>query len=303
LPLFVWGSLKSEEELTRQRVDQSLDPKFPPTPGVFALLSPYEGMCCECDIRCPAKYVNDSKGVQDATPNIVIAQYPKPMELLDGTKGWQMLLQAKATRDIQAGEQLFLNYGKKFWTDEGVAIGSLEQPKKDVDIAQFSESDEEEEKKEATIDVTGETPSTGSGRKNSATPTSGGKRSNPSSSSSSAEKQSSGKKSSASKATEKKTEKSSEKKKTKSASTLTQDHGSESEPLDRLEKPESNTKKPRKRTVSPVSYPSYDTSAEVDEGTQPAEEEDVEFMRCAYMSWQHINLSDNTKCRTILVVL
>jgi hypothetical protein len=148
LPLFVWGALKAEEQLAAERVAQGKDPKFPRSPGVFALVTPYEGMCCEIDVRCPAQFVNDAIGIPNATPNIIIVQHPKPVELLDITQGLQMFLQAKALRDIKAGDQLFLDYGEKFWEDDGVPIGSVEINAEQLDKGQFSDDEDDNEKKE-----------------------------------------------------------------------------------------------------------------------------------------------------------
>jgi hypothetical protein len=165
LPLFIWGALKAEEQLTRQLIEEGKDGNFPRSPGVFALLTPYDGMCCEVDIRCPAQFVNDSVGVENATPNIEIIQHAKPIELLDSTKGLQMFLQAKAIREIKAGEQIFLDYGQKFWDDQGGVIGAVELNLKTLEKSQFSDDEEEKHDPEEgkTIDLTGEPTSLTSG--------------------------------------------------------------------------------------------------------------------------------------------
>jgi hypothetical protein len=120
LPLIVWGAIKSEQEYeTALTTTSGVINPFPAKPGVFALSYPYEGMVLIVDKRCPAQYVNDSRGVANAAPNIVFEQNKKPRELFhDKMKGLHLLLQARAVRPIAAGDQLFVSYGDLFWEED-----------------------------------------------------------------------------------------------------------------------------------------------------------------------------------------
>ena len=148
LPLFVWGRLLSEKELRAERKLLGLNPTFPDKPGVFALSYPYEGMVCEVDQRCPAQFVNDSRGVRGAQANVKVVQVTEAelLNLLDPTKGFQMLLQFQAIRHIPAAEQLFLNYGELFW-DSKIEAPILAVPVAPV-IEEYISDDEEPENKE-----------------------------------------------------------------------------------------------------------------------------------------------------------
>jgi hypothetical protein len=125
---------------------------FPDKPGVFALPQPYLGMCVALDTRCPAQYVNDCKGLPgNPKANINFFMHPAPITLLDGSKGLQMMLQARTLCEIAVGEQLFYSYGDKFWAKTGEPIGDIQQD--DEDPGYCSEY-EEEEKEMIEIDLT-----------------------------------------------------------------------------------------------------------------------------------------------------
>jgi hypothetical protein len=106
---------------------------------VFALSKPYEQWICAIAESCPARsgahkqaeylcictnhflcfrFVNDAKGVKGKRNNIRFFQHTDPRELaMDYSKGLQLFIQACATDDIKAGEELFFDYGKMFWDD------------------------------------------------------------------------------------------------------------------------------------------------------------------------------------------
>jgi hypothetical protein len=151
LPLFAWGTIASEQEYGNFLYNEQGNVEFPAEPGVMALSFPYEGMVIALDPRCPARYVNDAKGVPNAEPNVVFEMNPHPNELLDGSKGLQMLVQAKTTKQIKEGEQLFCDYGEKFWTSNGPKLigGSAQNQEEDYYFSDEAEDDKEEvERKE-----------------------------------------------------------------------------------------------------------------------------------------------------------
>ena len=122
LPLLVWGTFTTEEKWVQNATELGEPTDFPATPGVFALQTPYEKTVCVMSENCPARYVNDSKGVPNAKPNIKFVQHRDPRELFyDPLKGLHLLLQAEVLEDIQPGEQLFSAYGASYW-ELGAAI-------------------------------------------------------------------------------------------------------------------------------------------------------------------------------------
>ena len=116
LPLLVWGNFTTEEKFVAEKKDKGEEPIFPASPGVFALQKPYEKVVCIISDNCPARYVNDSKGVPGATANIQIVQHYDP-RTLSYEQSLHMLLQAQAIRDIEVDEQLFISYGALFWEE------------------------------------------------------------------------------------------------------------------------------------------------------------------------------------------
>ena len=118
---------------------------FPAIPGVFALQKPYEETVIVIADNCPARYVNDARGVPGATCNIQFLQHPNPKSLYyDHTKGLQMLVQAQAIRHIEAGEQLFVSYGKMFW-EKAYPIGRQELDYESIlDTTEITEIKDEE---------------------------------------------------------------------------------------------------------------------------------------------------------------
>jgi hypothetical protein len=120
LPLLCWGNFTTEAKFKHEAKANNTPEEFPAIPGVFALQKPYEELVCMIADNCPARYVNDSKGVKGATPNIVFVQHSDPRDLFhDPLKGLHLFLQAQATRDIKAGDQLFTPYGGPFWLADG----------------------------------------------------------------------------------------------------------------------------------------------------------------------------------------
>lgn len=118
LPLLCFGTLTTEEKFIELAKARNEPEEFPAVPGVFSLQAPYEKVVLVLSDNCPARYVNDCKGVNAATPNIMFVQHPDPRMLFhDKQKGIHLLLQAQCTRDIAAGEQLFTPYGEKFWKE------------------------------------------------------------------------------------------------------------------------------------------------------------------------------------------
>ena len=118
LPLLVWGTFITEQKFKEDAILNGTSQEYPTSPGVYALSSPYEETACIVADNCPARYVNDAKGVPEASTNIQFLQHPNPRELYyDARKGLHLFLQAQATRDIKEGEQLFIDYGDLFWND------------------------------------------------------------------------------------------------------------------------------------------------------------------------------------------
>jgi hypothetical protein len=114
--LIVFGELTTEEKFVKEAQAKGEPPEFPRNPGAFALQTPYEeGVCLVAD-NCPARFVNDAKGVPGAKPNIRFVQHPDPRQLFfDPLRGLHLLLQAEALCDIAPGDQLFSAYGDNFW--------------------------------------------------------------------------------------------------------------------------------------------------------------------------------------------
>ena len=101
LPLLVWGTLTTEEKFIERAESKGESTEFPTSPGVFALNAPYETTVIVVSENCPARYVNDSKGL-NASPNIQFVQHKDPRELYyNSMKGMHLLLQAQALRDIE----------------------------------------------------------------------------------------------------------------------------------------------------------------------------------------------------------
>ena len=118
LPLLVWGDFTTEEKFIEQAKAKGLPTEFPPIPGAFALHTPYEKTVCMIAENCPARFVNDARGVTSASANIQFLQHIDPRDLChDYSKGLHLFLQGQAVRDIEAGQQLFLDYGNMFWED------------------------------------------------------------------------------------------------------------------------------------------------------------------------------------------
>ena len=85
---------------------------------LLLLHTPYEKTVCMIAENCPARFVNDARGVTSASANIQFLQHIDPRDLChDYSKGLHLFLQGQAVRDIEAGQQLFLDYGNMFWED------------------------------------------------------------------------------------------------------------------------------------------------------------------------------------------
>lgn len=141
----VWGAFKFLPEYEAELMRQNGVADLPASPGVFALRAPYEGIVLVIDERCPARFVNDAKGVADADYNIEFEQHPDPRELYHSKdKGMQLFLQAKATRRIEAEEQLFVDYGAGFWKSKKlIAQEIVTVTEAQLEAAEFSVDEEE----------------------------------------------------------------------------------------------------------------------------------------------------------------
>ena len=91
------------------------------------------------DDRCPARFVNDSRGISPR-PNIHFMQHPDVRELLDKER-LHLLLHAKVVLGIGAGEQLLCNYSDGYWQKSGGGLAQSvpEEEEKKV-IKSFSSS-------------------------------------------------------------------------------------------------------------------------------------------------------------------
>jgi len=144
LPLLVFGKFSTEVKYLEVNEFENLPAAgtFPGIPGVFALRTPYENIVLMLDERCPARYVNDARGVTGAKYNIHFVQHASPRDLFY-EKELHLLMQAQVTADIAPGEQLFLDYGELFWEHAehvNVAIG-----KGAIDVDQLMETPAAEE--------------------------------------------------------------------------------------------------------------------------------------------------------------
>ena len=116
----VFGNFTTEEKFVETAKANDEPTEFSRNPGAFALQTPYEHVVCILADNCPARYVNDAKGVPGAKPNIQFLQHTDPRQLFfDPMLGLHLLLQAQAVCDIGAGEQLFVSYGDLFWEEGG----------------------------------------------------------------------------------------------------------------------------------------------------------------------------------------
>ena len=99
----VFGYFTTEEKYKQNARERGEPEEYPLTPGVFALLPPYENTVCVMAENCPARYINDSKGIAGAKPNIKFVQHPDPRELYyDPMKGMHLFIQAQTIRPIKA---------------------------------------------------------------------------------------------------------------------------------------------------------------------------------------------------------
>lgn len=148
LPLLCFGVLTTEEKYIEQAKARNEPQEFPSIPGVFSLQPPYEKVVLILSDNCPARYVNDCRGVRGAKPNIMFVQHPDPRQLFhDNYKGIHLLLQAQCTRDIEAGEQLYTPYGDKFWNEKAPIYRA------NIDEAKLLEPGEMKEGNEGKDDV------------------------------------------------------------------------------------------------------------------------------------------------------
>ena len=155
--MLCFGNFTTEAKWVAEAIARELPQTFPASPGVFALQHPYEMTVCVIADNCPARYVNDAKDITDASPNIVFVQHEHPRELYhDPLKGMHLFLQAQATKDIEAGEQLFLSYGEMFWEEHAPInathydLEELYEPAHDeVDRADVDEDEDDGKRKEA----------------------------------------------------------------------------------------------------------------------------------------------------------
>ena len=71
---------------------------------------------CVVDERNPVRYLNDARGIDGARVNTVfeVADNILPL-MLNPEQGLQKMIYNKSTVAIQAGEQLFCDYGEKYW--------------------------------------------------------------------------------------------------------------------------------------------------------------------------------------------
>ena len=119
LPLIVWGTFTTEEKYRQEALAKDEPTDYPRIPGAYALQKPYENVACLMSPLCPARYVNDCRGVLGAVQNIKFVQHPNPRELYYNTMlGMHHFLQAQAIRDIAANDQLFDSYGAAFWEEK-----------------------------------------------------------------------------------------------------------------------------------------------------------------------------------------
>ena len=84
--------------------------------GGFGMSYPYANYVCVVDERNPVRYLNDARGIDGACVNTVfeVADSILPL-MLDPEQGLQKMIYNKSTVAIRAGEQLFCDYGKKYW--------------------------------------------------------------------------------------------------------------------------------------------------------------------------------------------
>jgi hypothetical protein len=145
LPLLCFGILTTEEKYIEQAKAKNEPEDFPAIPGVFALQSPYEKVVMILSENCPARYVNDCKGIKNAQPNIKFVQHPDPRMLFhDKFKGIHLLLQAQCTRDIEEGEQLYTAYGDKFWNENAPIYRTTIDENKLLEPGERKEGNEDE---------------------------------------------------------------------------------------------------------------------------------------------------------------
>jgi hypothetical protein len=148
LGLIVFGTFNTEEKFVQAAKAKDKDAKedsFPRNPGAFALQTPYEQVSCIVADNCPARYVNDAKGVVGAKVNIQFVQHADPRLLyFDPMLGLHLLLQAQALCDIPAGDQLFTAYGDNWW-EHGAPINRKEIDETELeDVGAPNDSDEDE---------------------------------------------------------------------------------------------------------------------------------------------------------------
>ena len=141
LPLSVWGQLMplaAYKQEMKERGESKLN--------CFELGPPYAGMALVIDDRCPARFVNDSRGITNK-PNIHFMQHPDVRELLDKER-LHLLLHAKVVLGIGAGEQLLCNYSDGYWQKTGGLEQSVPEEEKKVQDDDDSEEDEPQESDE-----------------------------------------------------------------------------------------------------------------------------------------------------------
>ena len=81
LPLLCFGDFTTEEAYKQTQRARGEPEDFPAIPGVFALRCPYEQTVCQLSTNCPARYVNDCKGVKNAKHNVNFVQHEDPRGL------------------------------------------------------------------------------------------------------------------------------------------------------------------------------------------------------------------------------
>ena len=135
LPVSVWGKLMPLSAYREEVKAKGGGPL-----NCFELEPPYTGMALVIDDRCPARFVNDSRGIA-SKPNIQFKQHPNLRQLHDGER-LHLLLQARVALRIGAGEQLLCNYSDGYWQTTGGLEQSKPEDAKEEDDNAVSEEEE-----------------------------------------------------------------------------------------------------------------------------------------------------------------
>ena len=148
LGIIVFGTFITEEKFVENALANGEPTDFPRSPGAFALQKPYEKVGCIAADNCPARYINDAKGVPGAVNNCKIVQHPDPRKLcFDAMLGLHLILQAECTADMKAGDQLFMDYGVNYW-DSGAPIN-----RKDIDETELGDIGVEVDSEDEVLEV------------------------------------------------------------------------------------------------------------------------------------------------------